>query len=140
VDAEQFDAMAKAVRSGASRRGLLAGLLGVGLMMGPSGVVRVVAKNTPKKPKRCKKSTCATGCCAVGTCVIGEYDVCGTGGEACISCSAAVGLHCNVGQCECRPGRGCCIRDETVPTPDPCTACCSGSCLGGNPINGCAKS
>ena len=140
MDAEQFDAMAKAVHSGASRRHVLAGLLGVGLVTGSFGVERVMGKNTPKEPKRCKKSTCETGCCALGTCVVGEYNVCGTGGEACIDCSAAVGVHCDTGQCECRPGRGCCIRDGAIPTYDPCTACCSGSCLEGNPINGCAKS
>ena len=139
MDQQHFDSLAKTFGAASTRRRALAGLLGLGLAR-LHEAERVMAKNTPKKPKRCKKSTCATGCCALGTCVIGEYDVCGTGGEECISCSAAVGLHCNVGQCECRPGRGCCIRDETVPTPDPCTACCSGSCLGGNPINGCAKS
>jgi hypothetical protein len=138
LDAEQFDAMAKAVRRGASRRRVLAGLLGVELLTGPFGAERVMAKNKPKQPKRCKKSTCETGCCALGTCVVGEYNVCGTGGEACIDCYAAVGLSCNTGRCECRPGRGCCLRSGVDPTPSPCTDCCSGSCLGGNPINGCA--
>jgi hypothetical protein len=139
MDPLRFDSLAKTFGAASTRRRALAGLLGLGLA-GLHGSERLVAKKKPKKPKRCKKSTCATGCCALGTCVVGEFEVCGTNGEACISCRDAVGLSCTLGRCECRPGRGCCIRDKTVPTPDPCTACCSGSCSGGDPINGCAES
>ena len=89
----------------------------------------------PAQP--CGATTCATGCCALGTCVIGEYEICGTGGEVCIGCTAAPGLNCNVGRCECRAGQGCCIRSGVDPRPNPCTDCCSGTCLSGDPINGC---
>jgi hypothetical protein len=72
VDAEQFDAMAKAVR-GANRRQVLAGLFGVGLT-GLCGGERAMAKKKPKKPKSCKKAkdcgdgtTCQDGECLPAT-------------------------------------------------------------------------
>jgi hypothetical protein len=136
VDAAQFDRLAKMLCAASTRRRTLAGLLGLGLA-GLRESQHVMAKTKPKKPKRCKKSTCPTGCCALSECVIGAFDTCGTGGGACIDCHHAPGLHCNTGTCECRPGRGCCIRDGVDPRPNPCSACCSGACLLDDPLNGC---
>jgi hypothetical protein len=76
VDAEQFDAMAKAVTFGASRRRVLAGLLGVGLMglCGGEGAKAKHKPEKPKKPKLCKKAkdcgagtTCQDGACVLAT-------------------------------------------------------------------------
>lgn len=54
-------------------------------------------------PPGCNATTCPTGCCIGNQCVTGDSDTaCGTGGGACMNCSA-VGDVCDAGSKQCVP-------------------------------------
>jgi hypothetical protein len=158
VDADRFDALARAWTDSASRRSLVGIVLGGAVAgHGPlAGLARKkVTKKERKKKKRCQRA--CDGCCGGSNgfnCEPGHFvRACGKDGEPCKNCAASdrfcldqrccrlLGAACGFDDdcckdAECRSQK-CCIPapndcDKDCPENGPCEECCSGTCSGGN--------
>lgn len=158
MDADRFDALARALTDPTSRRGILGGLLG-GAAVGLWPAVGMAKSKNKKQARKKKKKRCQRECdgccggnggyqCALGT----QVDACGKGGEACRDCSASdrlcedqrccrlAGSGCGFdndccGNAQCR-NEVCCVAGGErcgggCPQNGACANCCNGTCTNG---------
>jgi hypothetical protein len=126
MDADRFDAIARAVRSGSPRRTLLGlGLGGVLAALGPDAIVAKKKACPPckkRKKGKCKANlpdgtACASGTCQGGSCVAASVPPSPPpSASGCSPCTIS-GQTCVAGQCTC-----------PATLPDSCGGACLPSC------------
>jgi hypothetical protein len=134
MDAHRFDAFARALGAGSSRRALgrfLGGLaLGGGIAV--SVAERAAAKKKNKKKKKKKKKKDCPGGCPIGTCCDGKCANTPTDRNNCGACGNACGAaqYCSNAQCKpCETPRALCFVAgiehcvDTMTDHDNCSAC-----------------
>jgi hypothetical protein len=118
MDAERFDAVARALTDGASRRTALG--LSIGGLLGGAGLFGLAAKRKKrKKKKKCKGDTKKCGkqcipsasCCSAAECGDGatcEGGACNCPHQCCVAadCPPGSNKECRDNQCRCPAGQG----------------------------------
>jgi hypothetical protein len=90
---------------------------------------------SPDGAPACGPATCG-GCCASGVCVSGTATAeCGSHGQACVSCDAALD------SCEVQGAGGACVGSGATCSPSNCTGCCdsNGFCQDATAIQACGS-